>query len=331
MRILVTGGLGYIGSHTCVELINNGFEVIVIDNLSNSSIEVLDKIKSITNKNIIFYEGDITDKNFIKAIFSMHQIDAVIHFAGLKSVLESIAKPIEYFNSNVLGSINLIEVMNEFKCKKIIFSSSATVYGNPISLPINENFQLGYSNPYGQTKLVIEDFLRSIYKKDTTWGIAILRYFNPVGAHKSMLIGESPKGKPNNLMPLICEVALNDREFIDVFGSDYDTKDGTGVRDYIHVVDLSLGHLKALEYIRNKPELITVNLGTGEGYSVLEMIQTFEKVSGKKIPFRYCNRREGDVAISYSDTRRAESLLNWKSKYNLHDMCLDTWNWIKNK
>lgn len=324
--ILVTGGAGYIGSHTCIELLNSGFNLVVLDNLSNASKVSLLRVEQITNKTIAFFCGDIRSVKDIDQVFNQYQIDAVIHFAGLKAVGESVKKPLHYYENNVAGTINLLRVMTKYNCKKLVFSSSATVYGDPHSVPIQEHFPLSATNPYGRSKLIIEDILRDLYASDNSWSLALLRYFNPVGAHASGLIGEDPRGVPNNLMPYISQVAVGKQEKLNIFGGDYETKDGTGVRDYIHVVDLAKGHVKALEAIQ-KPSLITVNLGTGKGYSVLEMIKAFERVSGKKIPYEIVERRAGDIAQCYADPKLAKEKLNWSAQLTLEDMCKDTWTW----
>lgn len=324
--ILVTGGAGYIGSHTCIELLNSGFNLVVLDNLSNASKVSLLRVEQITNKTIAFFRGDIRNVKDIDQVFNQYQIDAVIHFAGLKAVGESVKKPLHYYENNVVGTINLLRVMTKYNCKKLVFSSSATVYGDPHSVPIQEHFPLSATNPYGRSKLIIEDILRDLYASDNSWSLALLRYFNPVGAHASGLIGEDPRGVPNNLMPYISQVAVGKQEKLNIFGGDYETKDGTGVRDYIHVVDLAKGHVKALEAIQ-KPSLITVNLGTGKGYSVLEMIKAFERVSGKKIPYEIVERRAGDIAQCYADPKLAKEKLNWSAQLTLEDMCKDTWSW----
>lgn len=324
--ILVTGGAGYIGSHTCIELLNSGFNLVVLDNLSNASKVSLLRVEQITNKPIAFFRGDIRNVKDIDQVFNQYQIDAVIHFAGLKAVGESVKKPLHYYENNVVGTINLLRVMTKYNCKKLVFSSSATVYGDPHAVPIQEHFPLSATNPYGRSKLIIEDILRDLYASDNSWSLALLRYFNPVGAHASGLIGEDPRGVPNNLMPYIAQVAVGKQEKLNIFGGDYETKDGTGVRDYIHVVDLAKGHVKALEAIQ-KPSLITVNLGTGKGYSVLEMIKAFERVSGKKIPYEIVERRAGDIAQCYADPKLAKEKLNWSAQLTLEDMCKDTWTW----
>jgi UDP-glucose 4-epimerase len=325
--ILVTGGSGYIGSHACIELLDADYEVVVLDNLSNSSLESLLRVEQITGKVPIFVQGDIRDKPLLRQLFTNYPVKAVIHFAGLKAVGESVEKPLMYYDNNVAGSVALSEVMAEFGCKTLVFSSSATVYGDPASLPISEGFPLSATNPYGQSKLMVENMLRDVYQSDQAWSIALLRYFNPVGAHESGLIGEDPNGTPNNLMPYISQVAVGQREKLSVYGGDYTTPDGTGMRDYIHVVDLALGHLKALETLQNKPGLVTVNLGTGRSYSVLEMVEAFQKVSGKKVPYEIVARREGDVAKCYADVKCAERVFGWKAELGLERMCKDAWRW----
>jgi len=332
MKILVTGGTGYIGSHTCVELLNAGYDIVVIDNLSNSKIEVVDKIKEITNKEFKFYEGDVQDKSILTKIFNENKIDAVIHFAGFKAVGESVLKPLKYYRNNLDSTISLLEVMNEYNCKKIVFSSSATVYGSPKSLPIKEDFSLSTTNPYGTTKLMIEDILRDLYVSDNDWSIAILRYFNPIGAHKSGLIGENPNDIPNNLMPYIVKVATQELECLSIFGNDYDTKDGTGVRDYIHVVDLAKGHIKAVEKVINDKGVDAYNLGTGKGYSVLEIVNTFMKVNDINVNYKIVGRRPGDIAACYADPAYAKEKLNWEAKLDIEEMCRDSYNFvIKNR
>ena len=330
MKILVTGGTGYIGSHTCVELLDADYEVVVIDNLSNSKIDVVDKIKKITNKDFKFYKGDCCDYNILDKIFSENKIDAVIHFAGFKAVGESVSMPLKYYRNNLDSTLTLLEVMNKYNCKKIAFSSSATVYGKPKSLPIKEDFPLSTTNPYGTTKLIIEGILRDLYKSDNEWSIAILRYFNPIGAHKSGLIGENPKDIPNNLMPYIVKVATKELECLNVFGDDYDTKDGTGVRDYIHVVDLAKGHIKAIEKILNEAGIDAYNLGTGNGYSVLELVNTFKKVNGVDVKYKIVDRRPGDIDACYADNSYAKEKLNWEAKLGIEDMCKDSYNFVKN-
>lgn len=327
MTILVTGGAGYIGTHTVVELLNAGSEVIVLDNLSNSSIEALNRVERITGKSVTFYQGDILNKALLQKVFSDHNIDAVIHFAGLKAVGESVAKPLKYYENNVTGTLILCQVMAEFKVKNLVFSSSATVYGDPASLPITEDFPTGATNPYGQSKLMVEHILADLHHSDPSWNIARLRYFNPVGAHASGLIGEDPNDIPNNLMPFIAQVAVGKREALSVFGNDYPTHDGTGVRDYIHVVDLAIGHLKALEKLATKPGLVTYNLGTGQGYSVLDMVKAFEKACGKSIAYQIAPRRPGDIAACYANPEHARTDLGWQATYNLEDMANSSWHW----
>ena len=330
MKILVTGGTGYIGSHTVVELLNNGYEVVIVDNLSNSSRDVVDKIKEITGKEVTFYKEDVCDKEALRKIFAENDdIVAVIHFAGLKAVGESTEKPIMYYDNNLGSTTSLLTVMNENNVKKIVFSSSATVYGDPASLPIKEDFPLGpTTNPYGTTKLFIEDILRDVYASDNNWSIALLRYFNPVGAHETSLIGENPKGKPNNLMPYIMKVATGELPELQVFGDDYDTPDGTGVRDYIHVVDLAKGHIKAVEKVLSTKEIDAYNLGTGIGYSVLDIIKAFERVNNVKINYKIVGRRPGDIAACYADPSYAEEKLGWKAEKGLDQMCEDSYNFI---
>ena len=327
MKILVTGGAGYIGSHTCIELIKAGYEVIVIDNLINSSLESLKRIEKLYDCNISFHKVDVRDKEAIRNIFEQYTFCGVIHFAGLKAVGTSVLKPIEYYDVNLGGAIAMAEIMKEFGCKTFVFSSSATVYGNPDSVPIKEDFPLSATNPYGRSKLMIEDFLRDIYISDNSWSIALLRYFNPVGAHKSGLIGEDSKDIPNNLMPYIAQVAVGKLEKLSVFGGDYGTPDGTGVRDYIHVIDLAKGHVKALQSLKNNSQLLTFNLGTGIGYSVLEVVKAFERASGKKVPYEIAPRRAGDIASYYSDSGYALEKLGWKAELELDEMCEDTWRW----
>ncbi len=337
-NILVTGGMGYIGSHTCVELLNNGYSVIIIDNLVNSSADVLEKIKKICLKGLCddkpdvkFYNFDLRDKNLLRKVFDENKIDIVIHFAGLKAVGESVLKPMLYYDNNIMSSLALCEVMSEYGAKKIVFSSSATVYGSPKSLPIKEDFELKTTNPYGSTKLMIENILKDIYDSDNAWGIVLLRYFNPVGAHESGLIGEDPKGIPNNLMPYISRVATGELECLNVFGNDYETHDGTGIRDYIHVVDLAKGHLKAMDKIKDSSGVYTYNLGTGRGYSVLDLVRSFEKTNDVKINYRIVSRRPGDIASCYADPSKAKKELGWSAKKNIEDICRDSWNFIKNK
>jgi len=329
MRILVTGGAGYIGSHTCIELINAGYDIVVLDNLCNSSLEPLKRIESICHYNIPFYKVDIRHKNSLISIFQKYKFDGVIHFAGLKAVGESVISPIEYYDNNVNGSLVLLEVMRDFNCKNIVFSSSATVYGEPFSVPILENFPLSAINPYGRSKLMIEDILKDVAISGDNWNIVILRYFNPVGAHKSGNIGEDPTGIPNNLMPYISKVAAGKLDKLNIFGGNYDTIDGTGIRDYIHVVDIAKGHIKALHALGDKSQVLIFNLGTGKGYSVLDIVKVFEEVSGKSIPYEIVKRRPGDVAICYADSTYAESFLGWTAENGLKEMCEDTWRWQK--
>lgn len=327
MNILVTGGAGYIGSHTTIELINEGYEVIIADNLCNSSSIVIDRIEEITGKKVKFYEIDTRDEKKLRKIFEENKIDAVIHFAALKAVGESVEKPLDYYNNNLVNTITVLELMREFGVDKFVFSSSATVYGSPKSCPIKEDFPLSTTNPYGNTKLMIEDILRDICKVNKDFNVAILRYFNPIGAHESGLIGEEPNGIPNNLMPYITKVAIGQLKELSVFGDDYDTPDGTGVRDYIHVVDLAIGHVKALEKLNQNPGLVTYNLGTGRGYSVLDLVKAFENASGVKIPYKIVGRRAGDIAMCYADPTKAEKELGWVAKYDVNKMCKDSWNW----
>ena len=327
MKILVTGGAGYIGSHTCIELIDAGYELVVIDNLCNSSLESLRRVEKLTTVDIPFYKVDVRDKSALRLIFEEHAIGAVIHFAGLKSVSDSVNRPIEYYDNNVGGTLSLLQVMSEFDCKILVFSSSATVYGNPITVPIKENFPLSVTNPYGRSKLIIEKILHDIFAADRTLSIALLRYFNPVGAHKSGLIGEDPNDVPNNLMPYISQVAIGKLKQLSVFGDDYETHDGTGVRDYIHVVDLAKGHVKALKVLLRDTQILTANLGTGNGYSVLEMIAAFEKASGVPVPYKVVDRRPGDIASCYADRSYAAEILGWKAHYDLDKMCEDSWRW----
>ena len=328
MNVLVTGGCGYIGSHTIVELLNNGYNVISIDDFSNSKPNVLDKIKKITGKDIKFYELNICDKEKLRQVFEQNQIDAVIHFAGYKAVGESVKKPLMYYRNNLDSTLTLLETMNEFNVKKIVFSSSATVYGDPEELPIKENAKLTTINPYGATKLYIEGILKDLFASDNDYSIAILRYFNPVGAHPSGLLGEDPNGIPNNLMPYIMKVANKELPELSIYGNDYDTIDGTGVRDYIHVVDLAQGHLKALEYIDKHKGVDCYNLGTGHGYSVLQMVETFTKVNKVMVPYKIVARRDGDIACCYADTEYAKKKLNWEAKYDLTDMVKSAYNYV---
>lgn len=330
MTVLVTGGTGYIGSHTVVELLNRNYDVVVVDNLSNSKYEVVNRINKITGKSITFYQIDVCDKMLLKEVFDKHQIDSVIHFAGLKAVGESTVMPLKYYENNILSTLSLIEVMKEFNCKNLIFSSSATVYGPQEVMPINENASLSATNPYGRTKLFIEYILKDLYNADKSWNIALLRYFNPVGAHESGLIGEDPNGIPNNLCPYITQVAVGKLPYLRVFGNDYDTIDGTGVRDYIHVVDLAIGHICAIEKLNQNPGLVIYNLGAGKGYSVLEMVNAFEKAIGKTIQFKIVERRPGDVATCYADATKAYLEMNFKTSKTIDDMAKDAWNFQKN-
>ncbi len=327
MSVLVTGGAGYIGSHCCVELLNDGYNVIAVDNLSNSKKEALDRVESITGKSLHFHQADITDREALDEIFAKYDIDSVIHFAGLKAVGESVEKPLHYYYNNVTGTIRLCEVMHEHNVKNIVFSSSATVYGDPEDVPITEDFPLKPTNPYGRSKLMVEQVLSDLHQADPSWNVVLLRYFNPVGAHESGQIGEDPTGIPNNLMPYISQVAVGKLDELKVFGDDYPTRDGTGIRDYIHVVDLCIGHLDALEKVKEEPGLEVYNLGTGQGYSVLEMIEAFEKASGKEIPYTITDRRPGDIAECFADPSKAEKELGWKAERGIDDMCSDTWNW----
>ncbi len=330
MAILVTGGAGYIGSHTCVELLNEGYEVVVIDNLSNSSYEAIRRVEELTGKSISFYEGDILDEAMLKKIFENENIDSVIHFAGYKAVGESVAKPLMYYHNNVEGTVNLCKVMADYNVKNMVFSSSATVYGVPKTVPITEDFPTSATNPYGRTKLMLEEILKDLYVSDNEWNIVLLRYFNPIGAHESGRIGENPKGIPNNLMPYITQVAVGKLEKLGVFGDDYDTPDGTGVRDYIHVVDLALGHVRAIEKLKENKGVLTYNLGTGVGYSVLDMVKAFEKANNIEIPYIIKERRPGDIACCYADPSKAREELKWEAKKDLVAMCKDSYNWQSN-
>lgn len=332
MAILITGGAGYIGSHTCIELLNNNYKIIVVDNLSNSSIESLNRVKEITGKQFEFYKESVLNREKMNEIFLENNIEAVIHFAGFKAVGESTTIPLTYYYNNIISTIILCDVMQKHHVKKFIFSSSATVYGIPKTSPITEEFPLSVTNPYGQTKLMIEQIMRDVAKADDEWSIALLRYFNPFGAHKSGRIGEDPNGIPNNLMPYVTQVAVGKLKELNIFGNDYPTKDGTGVRDYIHVVDLAKGHVKALEKVLETKGIEAYNLGTGKGYSVLEMIKAFEEVSGKKIPYKVIGRRPGDVAVCFADVSKAKRELGWKAEYGLEEMCVDSWRWqVNNK
>jgi len=329
-RVLVTGGAGYIGSHTCVELINAGFDVTVFDNFYNSHTEALSRIERITGKRIALVRGDVRDRAALVKALRESDAKAVVHFAGLKAVGESMEMPLTYYDNNVVGTLRLLEAMGECGVKALVFSSSATVYGEPQQLPLTEDHPLSATNPYGRTKLMIEEMLRDLHRSDSSWRFGILRYFNPVGAHPSGLIGEDPKGIPNNLMPFLAQVAVGRLEFLNVWGNDYPTPDGTGVRDYIHVVDLALGHLKALERLQGQAECLTVNLGTGTGYSVLEMVRAFERAASRSVPYRISSRRPGDIAACYADPKLALKLLGWRAERGLDIMCLDAWRWQSN-
>ena len=328
MKVLVTGGAGYIGSHTCVEMLKAGMELVVVDNLSNSKEEALRRVKRITGKALTFYRADIRDKAALLEILARHAVNAVVHFAGLKAVGESVAQPLRYYDNNVAGTVMLCQAMAEAGVKRIVFSSSATVYGDPHAVPIREDFPVGATtNPYGRSKFMIEEILRDLHASDPAWRIALLRYFNPVGAHESGLIGEDPNGTPNNLMPYIAQVAVGRRPHLYVFGNDYPTPDGTGVRDYIHVVDLALGHVAALRYLDAHEGVVTVNLGTGKGYSVLDMVKAFSAACGREIPYRIAPRRAGDVACCYADPSLAAQLFGWRATRGVEAMCADTWRW----
>lgn len=330
--ILITGGTGYIGSHTAVELLEAGYNVVIIDNLSNSKKEVVDYIKKITKKDVQFYLGDVCDKKILNKIFNENQIDAVIHFAGLKAVGESVSIPLKYYRNNLDSTLTLLEIMSDFNCKKIVFSSSATVYGNPEKLPLDEECRLSVTNPYGATKLYIEGILKDLYISDNEWGITILRYFNPVGSHSSYLIGEEPNGIPNNLVPYIVKVANKELPHLNVFGNDYDTPDGTGVRDYIHVVDLAKGHVKSLDKLFAESKGLSIfNLGTGKGYSVLELVKTFEKVNNVEVPYKITDRRPGDIATCYADATLAKEKLEWQAELGLEDMLKSAYEYSKKK
>ena len=330
MKILVTGGAGYIGSHTCLELLNHNYEVVVLDNFCNSSMESIRRVEKITGKKIIFYEADMADRNKLNEIFEKETIDAVIHFAGLKAVGESVSMPLEYFINNISGTLTMLDVMRNHNIKNIVFSSSATVYGTPETVPIKEEFPLSVTNPYGRTKLMLEEIFRDLYVSDNSWNIILLRYFNPIGAHESGLIGEDPNGIPNNLLPYITKVSIGELPVLHVFGDDYDTPDGTGVRDYIHVVDLALGHVKALKKIEEKAGLCIYNLGTGHGYSVLDIVKNFEEANDIKIPYSIKPRRAGDIATCYCDPSKAKEELGWEAQFGIREMCADSWRWQKN-
>ena len=327
-QVCVTGGAGYIGSHTCLEMLEKGYEVVVMDNLYNATKEAMKRVQELTGKTMEFVEMDLLDMEGLRKLFTSTKFDAVIHFAGLKAVGESVAKPLFYYENNIAGTVNLLKAMGEGGCKNIVFSSSATVYGDPASVPVKEDFPISATNPYGRTKLFIEEILRDVYRSDKAWNVILLRYFNPCGAHKSGRIGEDPKGIPNNLMPYIQQVAVGKREFLSVFGSDYPTKDGTGVRDYIHVVDLAKGHLAALEKLKSDPGCETYNLGTGTGYSVLDMLAAFSKACGKELPHKMADRRPGDVSTVFGSPDKAKAELGWEAQLNLEDMCADSWRWI---
>lgn len=325
--LLVTGGAGYIGSHTCVELLQAGYAVVVADNLCNSKREAIGRVERITGRTVAFHQCDVRDRAALRAIFAERAIDAVVHFAGLKAVGESVAEPLRYYDNNVCGTLALCEAMADAGVRKLVFSSSATVYGDPDAVPIKEDHPLRPANPYGRSKAMVEAMLQDLFRSDPTWKIALLRYFNPVGAHESGLIGEDPNGVPNNLMPFIAQVAVGRLEALNVFGSDYPTPDGTGVRDYIHVVDLARGHLAALEALAASAEVLTANLGTGRGYSVLEMVAAFQRAAGKDLPYRIAPRRPGDIASCYADPGLAQRLLGWRAERGLDQMCQDTWRW----
>jgi len=329
-KILVTGGAGYIGSHTVVSLVENGFEVLVLDNFSNSRLESVRRVEQITNSSIAYLEADVGDETALSSVFDEHEFHAVVHFAGLKAVGESVQQPLRYYQNNVVGALNLLKVMNDFECKRLVFSSSATVYGDPSSVPITETFPLSATNPYGQSKLMIENILRDLYQADQSWELSILRYFNPVAAHQSGLIGEDPSDIPNNLMPYISQVGVGRLGCLSVYGNDYDTPDGTGVRDYIHVSDLANAHLKALQALNSEHGCQSYNIGTGRGYSVLEMVKAFERASGQTINYKIMPRRAGDIASCYADTRKSAECLGWKAEHDLDRMMQDLWRWQSN-
>ncbi len=330
MSVLVTGGAGYIGSHTVIDLVNNGFEPVIADNLCNSKIEAVRRVRKLCGKDVKFYEYDLCDIDKVRDIFEKEDIDCVIHFAGLKAVGESCRLPLEYYRNNLINTLNLLQVMKEKGVRNFVFSSSATVYGQPKSVPIKEDFELSVTNPYGRTKLMIEDMLRDLYKADSSWNIALLRYFNPIGAHKSGTIGEDPNGIPNNLMPYITQVAIGKLKELSVFGNDYPTPDGTGVRDYIHVLDLAHAHALAVKKLATAPGLVTYNLGTGNGYSVLDIVKAFEKASGRAVPYKIVGRRSGDIAECYADASLAKKEMGFECAYGLKDMCEDSWRWQSN-
>ena len=327
MHILLTGGAGYIGSHTCIALLEAGFTPVILDDFSNSSPLVLERLERITGRPVLCERGSIADVPCVKALLERLQVQAVIHFAGFKAVGESVAQPLKYYDNNVAGTTHLLQAMDATACRTLVFSSSATVYGDPVSVPITEDFARGHTNPYGHSKLVIEDMLAALQNSDPSWKVAVLRYFNPVGAHPSGLIGEDPRGTPNNLMPFVAQVAVGRRAFLNVYGNDYPTEDGTGVRDYIHVQDLAMGHVQALKALKANGKSLTVNLGTGRGYSVLDVVRAFEKASGKPVPFQFAPRRDGDVAQCYASTALANQLLDWTAQLGLDAMCTDTWRW----
>jgi UDP-glucose 4-epimerase len=327
MYILVTGGAGYIGSHTCLELLHAGFDIVVVDNLSNSKTESLNRVQELAGRDLAFHQVDLLDRPALSDVFDRYPIEAVVHFAGLKAVGESVTIPLQYYHNNVTGTLILCQVMREHNVKKLVFSSSATVYGDPHTVPITEDFPLGPTNPYGRTKWMIEEILRDLHHADESWNIALLRYFNPIGAHPSGRIGEDPNDIPNNLVPYIAQVAVGKLERLPVYGDDYPTPDGTGIRDYIHVVDLALGHINALEKLESAPGLVTLNLGTGQGYSVLEVVSAFEKASGIEIPYQVVGRRPGDIASCYADPSRARDELGWTAKRGIEEMCADVWRW----
>lgn len=327
MTILITGGAGFIGSHAAVELLESGYEIVIVDNLSNSQIESISRVKDLTGKTFPFYQTDLLDSDGLDKVFAENDITAVMHFAGLKAVGESVEKPLMYYHNNITGTLNLCGIMEKYKVKNFVFSSSATVYGDPEQVPIDESFPLSATNPYGRTKLMIEEILQDLYVADSSWRIAILRYFNPIGAHISGKIGENPTGIPNNLMPYITQVAIGKRQELQVFGNDYDTPDGTGVRDYIHVVDLVKGHIKALQYLEENDGIETFNLGTGKGYSVLDLINNFSSATEKEIPYKVVDRRPGDIGICYANPEKAKAKLGWEAEKDLQEMCQDSWKW----
>ena len=330
-NIFVTGVTGFIGSHTTVELFKSGYNVIGIDNLFNSNIEILDSIKRIAGRDVKFYRGDLVDINILDKIFAENEIDSVMHFAGFKAVGESVEKPLDYYYNNLVGTLNILKLMKKHNINHFVFSSSATVYDKDNPIPYVENFKKSSTNPYGYSKVMVEQILSDMSKTCKDFSCAMLRYFNPIGAHESGILGENPKGVPNNLMPYICDVAIGKREYLNVFGNDFNTIDGTGVRDYIHIVDLARGHVKALKYIFENKGEISINLGTGKGTSVFQLVKAFEEVSGKKINFKICERRKGDIDEFYADVNKAKEVLNWEAKYSINDMCRDSWNFIKSK